>query len=367
MTPQRVIQVNLNHTWAAQDLLMQTMAEQDIELAIISEPYGVPNHPKWIGDTGGRAAIAWQGGNGRFKRLKSGRGFAAAMWRGVRVVSCYVSPNRSIASFERFLNGLEAYMGQDGVRPTLVAGDFNAKSVVWGSSHTDAKGELLLEWMAGMNLTPLNRGTVSTCERWQGESVVDITLASPAVARRVGQWKVDEETFSFSDHKYIRFELRDPHPGKNNANKGTWTGWAARKLDGDMFEATLTVITWPTPNPEEQEQDLDIEVDQLRKGLWAACDAAMPRRRHTRKRAVYWWCEDIAKARTAAGRIRRRLARLRGRGRDAEALALKVEFTDRKLELKRLISKAKETAWSAFLDTLNEDPWGRPYKMVITD
>lgn len=44
MTRWRLIQANINHAAAAQDLL-QTMAEKGIDIALMSEPYRVPDHP----------------------------------------------------------------------------------------------------------------------------------------------------------------------------------------------------------------------------------------------------------------------------------------------------------------------------------
>lgn len=62
------------------------MAEQNIELAIIAEPYRIPNHPNWIGDTEGMAAIVWRGTGDSLKKLKTGKGFAAAMWDDARII-----------------------------------------------------------------------------------------------------------------------------------------------------------------------------------------------------------------------------------------------------------------------------------------
>ena len=53
----RILQSNLNHSARAQDLLVQTMAEWNIELAILAEPYRVPDSTDWIGDLGARVAI----------------------------------------------------------------------------------------------------------------------------------------------------------------------------------------------------------------------------------------------------------------------------------------------------------------------
>ncbi|KZC14189.1 hypothetical protein WN55_06269 [Dufourea novaeangliae] len=44
-------------------------------------------------------------------------------------------------------------------RPTLVLGDFNAKSTLWGGPRTDARGDAVEEWAASADLRLLNRGS----------------------------------------------------------------------------------------------------------------------------------------------------------------------------------------------------------------
>lgn len=53
-----VIQLNLNHCELAQVLLMQTMAEIRVDVALISDPYKVPpNNGNWVSDKAKLAAI----------------------------------------------------------------------------------------------------------------------------------------------------------------------------------------------------------------------------------------------------------------------------------------------------------------------
>lgn len=63
----------------------------------------------------------------------------------------------------------------------------------WGDVLDNAKGEMLLEWTAGLDLRLLNRGSCSTFVRWQGESIVVLTWATPSVHRLVSSWRVAEE------------------------------------------------------------------------------------------------------------------------------------------------------------------------------
>ena len=40
-----ILQVDVNHSAKAQDILVQTISEWNTVLAIVSEPYRVPDHP----------------------------------------------------------------------------------------------------------------------------------------------------------------------------------------------------------------------------------------------------------------------------------------------------------------------------------
>lgn len=54
----RLLQVNLNHACQAQHLMLQNLAERGMGLAIVAEPYRIPdNNPNWVGDNNGSAAI----------------------------------------------------------------------------------------------------------------------------------------------------------------------------------------------------------------------------------------------------------------------------------------------------------------------
>ncbi|EDW49520.1 GM16507 [Drosophila sechellia] len=53
----RLIQLNLNHCTATQDLLVQTVRERRVELALLSEPYRTADNPDWAFDRTKKAAI----------------------------------------------------------------------------------------------------------------------------------------------------------------------------------------------------------------------------------------------------------------------------------------------------------------------
>nr|XP_053605924.1 uncharacterized protein LOC128672655 [Plodia interpunctella] len=74
------LQANLNHSARAQDLLLQSMAEWDLDVAVVAEPYAVPSLPHWAGDLDGLVAIVARPGAAPPLAIKKrGNGFVVAL------------------------------------------------------------------------------------------------------------------------------------------------------------------------------------------------------------------------------------------------------------------------------------------------
>lgn len=95
-------------------------------------------------------------------------------------------------------------------------------------------------------LVDLNRGSVNTCVRSQDGSVVDITLASPSLARRIQAWKVVDDVETMSDHRYIRFDVSASLPTPYWSIRGAHQAsprWSLKGLDRDaLVEASLVKV-----------------------------------------------------------------------------------------------------------------------------
>lgn len=80
---------------------------------------------------------------------------------------------------------------------------------------------------------------------------------------------------------------------------------------------------------------------------------------------VPWWNDELENLLEDATRARRALKRAHRARRDHEELEAKVcELRQARRTLRNAIAKAKAKAWEDFVLTLNENPWGRPYKLV---
>lgn len=121
----RLLQINLNHCEAAQDLLYQEVKDLDIDVAIIAEPYKVPSNGAWISDTNKWTAI-YICGKFPIQEILSNteKGIVAAKVNGIHIFSCYAPPRLNDHEFSTMLEKIVDEARRK--KPTIIAGDFNA-------------------------------------------------------------------------------------------------------------------------------------------------------------------------------------------------------------------------------------------------
>ncbi|KAI4476913.1 hypothetical protein M0804_013093 [Polistes exclamans] len=94
---------------------------------------------------------------------------------------------------------------------------------------------------------------------------------------------------------------------------------------------------------------------------------ALPRAGNSKdkRRKACWWSQELSALRAEATAARRRFLKARRSGDQRRiVLCLEARRETEKL-LKRAIKKAKAIAWRDFVGTLEADPWGRPYRLVM--
>ena len=89
--------------------------------------------------------------------LESDAGFVWVEMAGVRVYSCYFSPNDPFKVFETQILLLEKSLSE-AVGRSLIGREFNSKSPEWGEACLDRRGILVGEMVARDDLTVLNQG-----------------------------------------------------------------------------------------------------------------------------------------------------------------------------------------------------------------
>jgi len=160
----KVLQINLNHCRAAQDLLAQTVIEQQAEVTILSEPYKDKDEGVWQRSSEGRAAI-WSCGQPpeHLSQRASRTGYTRAKIKGITFYSCCIAPSVHISEFRTITQ--EIADDARGRSPILIAGDFNAQFTTLGSASTTQRGTILLEAVPSLNVCILNEGNRSNFQQ----------------------------------------------------------------------------------------------------------------------------------------------------------------------------------------------------------
>ncbi len=351
----KILQLNLNHCAAAQDLLKQTVLEENIDVALLSEQYTQRSESTWIKDISGKAAI-WSCKGQAFTSCSrdAQNGFTWANIHGIYLVSCYARPSASINEFEHFL--LQLSLMTRSKSPIIIAGDFNAWSTAWGSRSTNHRGRLVLEFLSQTNLTIINSGTQNTFQKGNKGSVIDLMFANDALSRHI-KWGVSD-IYTNSDHMAIIAEVlfsRETEPLSRNTSRKR--SWRQKEFDTDVFD-----IVWGTAKTPGG--DAAHLVSAVQKELVAACDATMRRTRYNNKRKpVYWWNEEIATLRKLCHSARRRFQRNQG---GENGNRLREAFKRQKKLLKSAITRSKRGCFEKLCEEANLDPWGTAYKICMS-
>ncbi|XP_015509714.2 uncharacterized protein LOC107216897 [Neodiprion lecontei] len=351
----KILQLNLNHCETAHDLLMQTVRQLQLDLVLIAEPYRHLNNQPWESDSTTKAVI-WSCGKFPFQSVVSNNsnGFVAASVNGIRFYSCYAPPSLPIADFTEFLDRLTEDAKQ--YYPVAIAGDFNSWAVDWGSKQTNARGKALLEAMATLDVVLLNIGETPTYTKGEASSIIDLTFVSSSLLRGSYSWTV-MNTYTASDHNAILWEIsagRNPRRATRQTNA---VGWKVKDFDSEALVVALDKDSTITGDAEEKTKNLMTKITQ-------ACDTCMPRKRGINQRpSVHWWNDQISALRTACLKKRRTSQRGYRRPNSVELVA---EYKKARRELNKAIKDSKKRCWKELVEEVERDPWGRPYKVVMT-
>lgn len=344
--PIKCIQINLNCCKAAQALLHQTASEKSADYIFTSE-YNKKEGSNWYVDVTGKAAIV----NVKKRRLDSeGHGEAGFRWviaNGIRMYSCYWSPNSTLQEYKDFVGRLEASIKSQ-PSEVLLTGDFNAKHVNWGCPQNDKRGEILAELIDATGLVICNRGNACTFNKG---TIIDLTIATPRTAQRTSKWKVLDEV-SLSDHFYLTFSIE--------AGRLTIETPRVPKIDIQRLTTTL--------DPGKYHQFLEC-MDAERKAMSLTETIQSCRRSpysgKSPRKSVHWWNPEINALRRTANHLRRIHQRKRKRQGPAASAAEEAQAKAAKRELVIAIKKAKESSWRDLCDQVQKDPWGLPYKLIM--
>jgi hypothetical protein len=345
------MQLNLNRSSAAHDLVMESEPKADVLIA--SEPNKKRmDKGGWYVDTYRDAAIKVLNRKQKVENSGRGKGYVWVEIDGVRIVSGYASPNIGIEEFKKYLGRLENCIRHARL-DVLVAGDLNAKSPIWGSGVEDNRGAALADLLSANNMFAQNLGEKATFVGARGQSVIDITCATSGLAPRIQNWKV-EDTETLSDHRLITYEIVGSSE-KERKNK-TSAGWFWKEESEEAFARELG---------KRVGHIREISVAALTKIINHACNSVLKKKNCGKngRKPAYWWTPEIANTRAACVTLRRAMMRAKGNERNRELAAEK--YRKARKDLKYQILKSKEKAWKKLVEDVDENPWGTGYKAAM--
>lgn len=359
----RLVQINLKHSKCASDNLLIFLNINNIDVSLIQEPW--VHKGKIKGLQSKDFDLFYQVSDSVDYRPRS-----CILVR--KTIKAFLFPNFSdedtttisIEGASRKLMLSSAYLAHDGSIPTnalnslvttgelcIIGADANARHHHWGSKEINNRGELLFDYINSNDLMVCNRGNSPTFEfpasdvfpGWK--EVLDVTLCSNNIENPVNSWRVSDEN-SFSDHKYILFEIafrEDAQIPYRNPRKTDWKKFKTivyskikglqEKPDVDEVVDTLTSAfdvafkascSITRPSKRNFPSYFDEELIKLRKdvrrqfkksykdGNWTAYKSLVNKYNKARKEAKSseWkkFCEDVESTKDAA-RLRKILSK----------------------------------------------------------
>ncbi|XP_026828639.1 uncharacterized protein LOC113562695 [Ooceraea biroi] len=232
-----------------------------------------------------------------------------------------------------------------------------------------ARGALVEEWAASANLQIVNTGGVVTFERARGESVIDLSWCSSAIFLKIKNWKVEEETETLSDHRLISFtvELRNKQLERSRVNKAKlMPRWQYKTLNLEELEESVLRETW---GQSAEFVSAEEGSEMVRRILTRINDGATRRvRQDVQRRPVYWWCPEVNLQRKKCISVRRKYLRIKKKKERVMVVVYEEAlrcYREERRALNKEIVRAKMRAWDELLETLEKDPWGRLYLIVL--
>ncbi|XP_020295880.1 uncharacterized protein LOC109860886 [Pseudomyrmex gracilis] len=267
----------------------------------------------------------------------------------------YFSPTKPFLKFKRYLDELELAIRLHSARPV-----------------NDDRRTALEDTIADCGITVVNVGSQHTCVRQNGGSIVDVSFASaPLAAYGVSKGRVRDDTETLSDHRYITMKVEVLSVRPRAKRKPRSRRWVLRELDTKLLFGAAQVVTWP--EPPAGLRGLQEELWWFRETLECICDTAMPRSRGPPNwRSVYCWTEEIAQLRRACVAANHQCTHARRRlpGDDESIRAAeraRKGYRAARKALRAAISKAKSQACTEFIEALDYDLWGHPYRTTANN
>ena len=192
-------------------------------------------------------------------------------------------------------------------------------------------------------------------------SIIELTIAAPRLASRIGVWCV-LEVIILSDHQYIKFSTQERSRPVNTERGGNVRSpsWNTKRLSKDKLREHLEE-TRPIDELDwaRSAGSLKDTVRAARRKVVAACGHSMPCRGHGRTGdSMYWWNDQLSVLCRKCLTARRSFTRSKGDPLLCDA------WKRAKSALRQGIKKSRLQCWKDLIGEVEKDPWGLAFKIV---
>ena len=348
-----ILQINLHHSRIACANLLIHLERGGVDVVLIQEPWIVNGKVSGIRTTNYKLVVDTNSGRPRSCMLikkelycyiispfSNGDIVTAQVTLGsksVWVVSAYMAHD------DDYEQGPPPYLLQQAVaeakrtnKLVLIGADANAHHEVWGSSNINDRGESLFNYIINNDLVICNKGSEPTFITSNRKEVLDITLSSSDL--EVVDWKV-LGTHSFSDHRYIQFNLKGKISVSAPYRNYKLTNW-------DLYRANLRrKLPNRPPRLVTSPSELDAMVHDLTLACNTALDLSCPLKRVGKKNKPPWWSPEIQQLRLTSRRSFNK----------AKASCLQSDWDTYKENLRKFkieVRKCKRRSWRSFCEKI---------------
>ena len=226
---------------------------------------------------------------------------------------------------------------------TIVGTDANAHHTICGFCDINPREEHLLAYCASADLNFCNVGNKPTFRTKTREEILDLALVNRCARNREVIWLVSDVP-SFSDHMYIRFQIKSSiqkHAKMfRNVCHTCWNKYV-NELEQKLSERTLR----PVPVHSSKE-DIDMLANKVYSVITKSCEAAWPMRKSLRTKDNSWWNSKLAGLQKEARRAWRKNFKTK-QEKDWEAQKLALSY------FKKAVRKIKRDSWHSFVKSMN--------------
>ena len=222
---------------------------------------------------------------------------------------------------------------------SIMVGDLNAYSQLWGATKTDNRGTLLDGLIEDLNLSVLNNGQGTHIKPDGSLSPIDLSITSTNLSIKCS-WKVNPDSLG-SDHRPIIIGIDEPAVCENGAQ----IKYCFKKADWDRFKNYCKEHL----NDSLVNENLDKFYENIINAILSAADASIPKSRcGFRSKKVPYWNEQCDQAVRARKEAERKMIKTKN-------LDDCIKYRETKARAQKTLKQSKRDYWESYCNSLTND------------